>query len=465
MSRKLPQGSARLRRGSERDLARDRRRDARSEEREARQEARPDPELALLVAAPAVDEPTALVDEHLEELARLTDTAGADVVGVVVQRLEAPHPATYIGRGKIDQLRRLLTDRGGTLIIFDEELSPAQGSALEERLGTRIMDRTELILDIFALRARTAEAILQVELAQLEYMRPRLKRMWTHLSRIEGGIGARGPGEQQLETDRRIIDRRITRLRRELEHIRRSRDTQRKARREAYTVALVGYTNAGKSSILQGLSGSDLFVEDRLFATLDSATRACDLGEGYRALLTDTVGFIRKLPHHLVASFRATLEEAEEADLLLHVIDVSHPSWEHQMEAVEDVLREAGAGEHRTLLVLHKVDRLTHAEQEAIRQRAEALLGSHVFTSVREPNGLDPLRTALLAEMRELRAVVRVSFPAADGRTLAEAYREGEVLGRELLDGRIVLTARVPKAVAGRWQAEADVDVDRQEAD
>jgi GTP-binding protein HflX len=426
---------------------------------------RPEPESAILVAAPRADEPAALVDEHLEELARLTDTAGAGVAGVVVQRLESPHPATYIGSGKIDQLRRLLADRGGTLVIFDEELSPAQGSALEERLGTRIMDRTELILDIFALRARTSEAKLQVELAQLEYMRPRLKRMWTHLSRIEGGIGARGPGEQQLETDRRIIDRRITRLRRELGHIRRSRDTQRKARRESYTVALVGYTNAGKSSILQSLSGSDLFVEDRLFATLDSATRVCDLGDGYRALLTDTVGFIRKLPHHLVASFRATLEEVEEADLLLHVVDISHPSWEHQMEAVQEVLREAGAGDHATLLVLHKVDRLTHAEQGAIRQRAEALLGAHVFTSVRESGGLHPLRDALLAEVRERRTVVRVSFPAADGRTLAEAYREGEVLGRELLDGRIVLTARVPKAVAGRWQADTRVDVESPEAD
>jgi GTP-binding protein HflX len=251
--------------------------------------------------------PQTMVDEHLAELARLAETAGAEVASVVVQRLAAPNAGTYIGRGKIDQLRDVIGRDNATLVLFDEDLTPAQGSNLESRLGIRTMDRTELILDIFALRARTAEAKHQVELAQLRYLRTRLKRMWTHLSRMEGGIGARGPGEQQIETDRRLIDRRIARLARELEQISRARDTQRKARREAYRVALVGYTNAGKSSILRGLSGSDVFVEDRLFATLDSATRVCDLGEGMRALVTDTVGFIRKLPHHLVASFRATL--------------------------------------------------------------------------------------------------------------------------------------------------------------
>ncbi len=421
-------------------------------------------ERAVLVGVPPLDLPQPIVDEHLGELARLASTAGVEIAGVVVQRLRAPHPSLYIGSGKADQLRCRVDEERASLIIFDEDLSPAQGSALEERLGIRVMDRTELILDIFALRARTSEAKLQVELAQLQYLRPRLKRMWTHLSRTGGGIGARGPGEQQLETDRRIIDRRIARLRRELKQIARARGTRRKGRRDAFTVALVGYTNAGKSSILRALSGSDLFVEDRLFATLDAATRAVDLGDGYQALITDTVGFIRKLPHHLVASFRATLEEARDADLLLHVVDASSPAWEHQMEVVREALGEAGAGDRPTLLVFHKVDRLTHAEEEALRARSAVLLGAHVVTSVREADGLRPLREALRAALRDRLTTVRVSIPAADGRLLAEAYREGEVLGREMTNGRIVLTARIPEALLGRWQGQEGIEVSRQDA-
>ncbi len=421
-------------------------------------------ERAILVGAPPSDMPEPLVDEHLEELARLAATSGAEVAGVLVQRLESPHAATYIGSGKIRQLKRLLEEEGATLVIFDEDLSPAQGSELEERLDARVMDRTELILDIFALRARTSEAKLQVELAQLQYLRPRLKRMWTHLSRTGGGIGARGPGEQQLETDRRLIDRRIARLRQELKGIDRSRQTRRKGRRDQLTAALVGYTNAGKSSILRALSGSDLFVEDRLFATLDSATRVVELEEGHRALVTDTVGFIRKLPHHLVASFRATLDEVREADLLLHVIDASHPGWEHHVEVVNDVLQEAGAGERRIVLVFNKSDRLTHAEERALRRRGATFLGAHVVTSVREEGGMDALRSLLLAEARARLSTVRVVLPAADGKTLAEAYRAGEVLERHLRNGKIELTARLPEAVIGRWRSLEGVEVSRPDA-
>lgn len=421
-------------------------------------------ERAVLVGAPPETMSQDVVDEHLEELGRLADTAGAEVVGVVVQRLRSPNASTYIGKGKVERLRGVMKEHDATLAIFDEELSPAQGSNLESALGARVIDRTELILDIFALRARTAESKLQVELAQLYYMRPRLKRMWTHLSRIGGGIGARGPGEQQIETDRRLIDRRIARLRRELDQISSSRVTQRKARREQYRIALVGYTNAGKSSVLRSLSGSDIFVEDRLFATLDSATRVCDLGQGIQVLLTDTVGFIRKLPHHLVASFRATLEEVGEADLLLHVIDASSPSWDEQREAVEEVLIEAGAGDRPTLLVLNKIDRLTHAEERAIRDRCAALEEAAVFSSVLEPGGLDDLREALRAAVRATLETVRVSVPAADGRTLAEAYREGEVLSRDVDSGRVVFTARVPLAVVGRWRESEDIRVERADA-
>lgn len=417
-----------------------------------------EPERAILVAAPPLDESEEVVDEHLEELVRLADTAGAVVVGQLVQRLKSPNPALFIGRGKAEQLRELLGQEEASLVIFDDDLSPAQGSALEKSLGVRVMDRTELILDIFALRARTAEAKVQVELAQLQYMRTRLKRMWTHLSRIAGGIGARGPGEQQLETDRRLIDRRIARLRRELQGISRSRQTRRKAGRDEFRVAIVGYTNAGKSSILQALSGRELFIEDRLFATLDSATRVVDLGEGYQALATDTVGFIRKLPHHLVASFRATLEEIAEADLLVHVVDVSSPSWEHQMEAVNEVLRDLSISDP-ALLAFNKVDQLTHHEESALRSRAAALYGPHVLTTVREEGGLDPLRSALCERMRTDRPVVHITLAAKDGRTLAEVYREGEVLERRQNGASIELTARVPAAVVGRWRRKQGVHV------
>ncbi|MDT8436535.1 MAG: GTPase HflX [Gemmatimonadota bacterium] len=416
------------------------------------------------MGAPRLDEPEATVDEHLGELARLVDTAGAEVVGTLVQRLAAPHPAHYIGRGKAEQLREEAAALDATLVVFDEDLTPAQGTALEKLLGVRVMDRTELILDIFALRARTAESRFQVELAQLEYMRSRLKRMWTHLSRTQGGIGTRGPGETQIETDRRLIDRRIARLRRELDHIARSRGTRRKGREGEFRVALVGYTNAGKSSLLQGLSGSAQFVEDRLFATLDSATRSVDLGDGYEALVTDTVGFIRKLPHGLVASFRATLEEVAEADLRVHVVDGSAPDWDHQMDAVDEVLAEIGAGEQPGLLAFHKIDRLSAAEEEILRRRAVERAGEAVFTSVREPEGLAPLRAALRARARAERPTVEIAVPVTDGRTLAKAYREAEVLDRRQDGGEIVLTARVPPALIGRLRRLPGVRVTGRDA-
>ena len=418
-------------------------------------------ERVLLVGAPALAVPADAIEEHLGELERLTDTAGGEVVGSVVQRLRAPNPATFIGSGKVEELRHAISAAEATLVVFDEDLSPAQGSALEQRLEVRVMDRTELILDIFALHARTAESKLQVELAQLRYMRPRLKRMWTHLSR-QGGIGARGPGEQQIETDRRLIDRRIARLEGELKHIARSRETRRKARRNEYRASLVGYTNAGKSSVLRALSGSDLLVVDRLFATLDSATRVVDLGSADRVLVTDTVGFIRKLPHHLVASFRATLEEVEHADVLLHVIDAS-ANWQEQVDSVNHVLQQLEDRRGDIVLVFNKIDRLTHEEEAALRARTE-LLGPRVFSSAFEPAGLDDLRSELRRRVQSTRATVRVSFSSTDGRTLAEAYREGEVLERTDDGGTIILTARIPVALLGRWTAQYGIDVVRQDA-
>ncbi|HET6618109.1 MAG TPA: GTPase HflX, partial [Gemmatimonadota bacterium] len=259
----------------------------------------------------------------LEEIRALAISAGAEIVGEVVQRREAADKTYFIGKGKAQELRDEVRMSGADLVVFDNDLSPAQGKNLEDLIGKRVLDRSELILDIFAERARTREAKLQVELAQLQYLLPRLKRMWTHLSRIRGGIGLRGPGETQLEVDRRVIRDRIATLKEKLSHIEERRRLQRKGRVDAWNVALVGYTNVGKSTIMNRLSGERLHAEDRLFATLDATTRRIQLPDGEEILLTDTVGFIRNLPHHLVASFRATLEEVVHADLLLHVIDVS----------------------------------------------------------------------------------------------------------------------------------------------
>ncbi len=412
-----------------------------------------------MLSAPGPGITRDLARDHLEELSALTDTAGAAVVGTVQQQLPSPHPAYYIGTGKVEELRSVAEDRRASLVIFDEDLTPVQGQKLEEMLGVRVMDRTELIIDIFALRARTAEAKMQVELAQLQYLMPRLKRMWNHLSRIRGGIGLRGPGETQLETDRRIIRRKISDLEKRLERVARQRRTQRKGRVGEYRVALVGYTNAGKSSILATLSGSELFIEDRLFATLDPATRAVDLGAGFQALITDTVGFIRKLPHHLVASFGATLEELHEADVLCHVVDVAHPRWQEQHEVVEGVLQDLSLKPRRRLVVFNKVDRLTHAEEAAIRERAEALIGPHVFTSTVEEGGLETLRTTLRDWIRQEWATVELSLPAEAGGVLAEVYREGEVLDREECGASIRLTARLPRGVLGRLRQREGVAV------
>jgi GTP-binding protein HflX len=313
------------------------------------------------------------------------------------------------------------------------------------------MDRAELILDIFATRARTSEAKLQVELAQLEYMLPRLTRMWTHLEKTRGGIGMRGPGETQLETDRRLVNHRIRQLKERLGDVTRAREIQRQGRRGVFKASLVGYTNAGKSSILRGLSGArDVFVEDRLFATLDPLTREVDLGENNRVLLTDTVGFIRKLPHHLVASFRATLEEVRDADLLLHVIDASHAGWEEQRHVVNGVLDELGAHGKPVLHVFNKIDRIPSATLIPLEERVTNLLPNSVFVSAESESGLEPLRRALLAKTRALRPVSEIRFGAGEGRLLAEIHRLGEVVDQRTDGAELVVRARVDDALVGR---------------
>ena len=391
------------------------------------------------------------MDEHLEELARLADTAGAIVVGTLTQQLDKPHPGTYLGKGKVEELRELITSLGATLVIFDDELTPAQGKNIEEVVHTRVMDRAELILDIFATRARSSEARMQVEVAQLEYLLPRLTRIWTHLEKMRGGIGMRGPGETQLETDRRLIQHRIRILKERLADVERAREVQRQGRKTHFRVALVGYTNAGKSSVLRAMANDNLvFVEDRLFATLDPLTREVELGDGYAALLTDTVGFIRKLPHHLVASFRATLAEAKEADLLLHVIDASHPAWEEHRDVVDGVLADLGLSERPMRYVLNKMDALPPDQVDAFRARIGNLSPGSIFASALEPGGLDDLRTVLRAAMRKQRPVLEIRIPAANGRLIAEVHREGEVLDQRTDEDVLVVHARLDERAIGR---------------
>ena len=361
-------------------------------------------ERALLIGAPRKGSPEARdVDEHLDELARLVDTAGAQVAGRIIQHIAAPTPDLYIGRGKAEEVGRSVVELGAGVVIFDEELSPRQGKHLEELLGARVMDRTELILDIFALRARSLEAKMQVELAQLEYLLPRLTRMWAHLSRIRGGIGLRGPGETQLETDRRMIRTKIGVLKKKLggvaEH--RARLRGRTRERDILKVALVGYTNAGKSSLLRALTGAEAHVEDRLFATLDTTSRETRIN-GKAVRFTDTVGFIRKLPHDLVASFRATLEEAADADVIVHVVDASHPAWEQQAEVVGEALHglvENGS-KTRVVMALNKADRLSPDERAQRLREAEARGWEAESTSAVSGTGVELLKRRLVKDMR-----------------------------------------------------------------
>jgi len=387
----------------------------------------------------------------LRELSELADTAGAVVVGELTQQIDRPDSRTYLGKGKIEELGERVGQTSASLVLFDDELTPSQGKNIEDAIGTRVMDRAELILDIFATRARTSEAKIQVELAQLEYMLPRLTRMWTHLEKFRGGIGVRGPGETQLETDRRLINQRIKVLRERLQDVQRGRAIQRQSRQSEFKASLVGYTNAGKSSILRGLSGAqEIFVENRLFATLDPLTRDVDLGDHSHVLVTDTVGFIRKLPHHLVASFRATLEETREADLLLHVIDASSVSWEEQRVVVDQVLDELGVKDIPKVLVFNKIDLLEHDSLLALQDRIGALVPSSIFVSTVADGGLEPLKRVLAGAIRMRRPLRNIFLSPSDGKLLAEIHREGQVLDQRMDGDRLLVEARVDDALAGR---------------
>jgi len=325
---------------------------------------KPEQESAVLIGVAGQDQNDREVNEFLNELAFLTETAGANPIHKFIQRLDMPNPKTYVGSGKLAEIEDYVKKENIDLVIFDDELSPSQIRNVERVLKRRILDRTNLILDIFAKRAKTAHAKTQVELAQYQYLLPRLTRMWTHLERQRGGIGLRGPGETEIETDRRIIRDKIARLQHKLEKIDKQKEIQRKHRGKLVRVALVGYTNVGKSTIMNLMSKTDLLAENKLFATLDTTVRKVII-DNLPFLLSDTVGFIRKLPHHLVESFKSTLDEVREADMLLHVVDISHPNFEEQINIVHQTLQDLGALNRPTYLVFNKTDAYHFIEKEA----------------------------------------------------------------------------------------------------
>jgi GTP-binding protein HflX len=413
--------------------------------RERQRIAGSEPEQAILVGV--LLEPPLDPDRPLDELAGLAATAGTRVVGEIVQRRAQPDQTTYLGKGKVAELEQLVAHHDADVVIFDNDLSPAQTRNLERALGVKVLDRSEVILDIFAARARTHEARLAVELAQLEYSLPRLKRMWTHLSRLKMGVGMRGPGEKQLEVDRRLVEKRIHDLKTELATIHGRRERQVAARRDRMTVSLVGYTNAGKSTLLNALTGADVLAADQLFATLDTRTRRWRLPGWGPVLLSDTVGFIRDLPHRLIASFKATLEETIQADLLLHIADASSPLVDAQIAAVRGVLAELGVEDKDTILVLNKIDRL------ADEQARDRLLARHPFAvaiSARSGIGLEALARAASDSLGRSFRDVDVATDPGNGRLLAWLGRHSEVLSRQFTDDRVTVHCRIPAALLGR---------------
>jgi len=382
--------------------------------------------------------------ESLDELAELAQTAGGEVIGEGTQKVESASPATYIGKGKADEFAKYCKEHTVDTVIFDDELSPAQTRNLEKIFEVKILDRTALILDIFSQRARTREGKLQIELAQLQHLLPRLTRFWGHLSRQKGGIGMRGgEGESQLEADRRKVNERIDRITRDLDAVRQQRETQRAGRlRNQWPLAsIVGYTNAGKSTLLNRLTGAGVLAKDILFATLDPTARRLRLPTNQNILLTDTVGFIKKLPHGLVESFKATLEEVVQADLLLHVVDVSHPQVDEQIAAVNSVLGELGAGDKPTMMVFNKVDQL---QQPSTLPRLHELYPNSVAISARTGKGVDELLAEISTQIRPEREFVELKIPHEEAALIARLHKVGQVLERKYLTKVAKFTARIP---------------------
>ena len=434
----------------------------------------PPREKAFLVGVELRSEPGLIqMEDSLGELTRLADTAGLDVVGESTQKLDAPHPATYIGSGKVEEIRILVEETLADIIIFDNELSPRHQRELEEIFGlkVRVIDRTALILDIFAQHAHTSDGILQVALAQYEYRLPRLTRAWTHLARQAGGgggrtgsvggVGLRGPGETQLEVDRREIHKRISNLKKELEKVRAHRQRYRAQRKSSRIplISLVGYTNAGKSTLLNRLTKSNVYVADQLFATLDPTTRRVSLPGGHESLLTDTVGFIQKLPTQLVAAFQATLEEISEADLLLHVVDITHPNALEQTRAVEQTLEQINAHQIPTILVLNKVDQL--ANNEDIKSIAGKFPNA-VAVSALKGTGFSDLLKMIEIELFENFVDTSVQIPYTDGQLISLFHEQGHVKRVEHTRKGVFIQGQLPGRLLARFtpyfRTEPEVD-------
>lgn len=399
-------------------------------------------ERAVLVSVALPQKPWVGADP-LDEIRGLADTAGAKVVGGLVQKRDRIVPGTYIGKGKLEELTELVGVKEAEIVIFDNDLTPAQVRNLEKATNAKVIDRSELILDIFATRARSVAARLQVELAQLEYALPRLKRMWTHLSRYQGGIGMRGPGETQLEEDRRLVALRIRDLKQRLAEVQARRQREVESRHEEHTVSLVGYTNAGKSTLMNALTGAGVLTENKLFSTLETRTRQWRLEDWGKVLLSDTVGFIRDLPHHLIASFKATLEEARQARLLLHVVDASNPHAEEHIRAVQGVLKELGCDRTPTLLVLNKVDRVNDA---SILHVLEKVHPRSVAVSAATGQGIDSLRDAVIEMLSKDFVNAQIELDAGNGKILAYLAGHAEVYRQEYHDhNRVVIHCYLPR--------------------
>ncbi len=420
---------------------------------------------AILVGVILADDPEP-GDDPLEELKGLVQTAGVEVVGEIIQRRQFPDIKTYIGKGKLEELKTLVEATDAEMLIFDGSLNPAQGRNLEAATDLMIVDRSEIILDIFASHARTHEAKLQVELAQLLYFRPRLKRMWTHLSREAGGGGGasgggagaanKGTGEQQLEIDKRLIDKRIVELRARLEEVQKQRARMVAQRRDQQTVSLVGYTNAGKSTLMNALTGAEVYVADKLFATLDTRTRSWQLPHWGTVLLSDTVGFIRKLPHNLVASFRSTLEEARHADILLHVVDASHPEAELQIATVNEVLKEIDIDSSEAILVLNKIDAVQdHSFLDVLRSRYPGAIS----VSARTGLGLERLSRYIAERLSDGFLDVKIVASVGNGRLLGFLAEHAEVLDKQYVDSRVIIQGRIARRFLSRLQNDTDVYV------
>ena len=420
-----------------------------------------DQDRALLIGVSLPHIPLWEAEDSLEELARLADAALLTTVERVIQSRDRIDSAFFVGKGKVDEIKQISKKTEIDLLIFDNDLSPAQMRNLENKTEMRVLDRSALILDIFARHARTRTAQVQVELAQLNYLLPRLTRMWTHLSRQAGGgairgmgsAGVRGPGETQLETDRRIIHRQINSLEKKLKRISTQMTTGRKSRLGTYSVALVGYTNAGKSTLMKALSGSDVLVEDQLFATLDSTTRSIQLGSKNKILLTDTVGFINRLPHHLFASFRATLEEAVEADLLLHVVDLSFSNYKSQMRTVETVLKDLKLEDRPTVTVFNKIDRILGESQqsliEAYNQRENC-----VAISAAKNIGLGKLSDQIIKIMNKNFKKFSLRIPQSEGRLLSKIKENSNIIIENYEDNDVILELRMAKLSAQKLELE-----------